>query len=91
MLPYGNRKYQNKNAIEIARQGGALYDKFQSFTEDLISIGKHLNGTQKAYQESMKKLSEGSGNLVKRAEGLKKLGAKASKQMDERLLDRSED
>ncbi len=85
------QEYQNKNAIEIARQGGALYDKFQSFTEDLISIGKHLNGTQKAYQESMKKLSEGSGNLVKRAEGLKKLGAKASKQMDERLLDRSED
>ena len=85
------QEYQNKNAIEIARQGGALYDKFQSFTEDLISIGKHLNGTQKAYQESMKNLSEGSGNLVKRAEGLKKLGAKASKQMDERLLDRSED
>ncbi len=85
------QEYQNKNAIEIARQGGALYDKFQSFTEDLISIGKHLNGTQKAYQESMKKLSEGSGNLVKRAESLKKLGAKASKQMDERLLNRSED
>ncbi|MFT6872366.1 MAG: DNA recombination protein RmuC [Roseivirga sp.] len=85
------QEYQNKNAIEIARQGGALYDKFQSFTEDLISIGKHLNGTQKAYQESMKKLSEGSGNLVKRAESLKKLGAKASRQMDERLLDRSED
>jgi len=85
------QEYQNKNAIEIARQGGALYDKFQSFTEDLISIGKHLNGTQKAYQESMKKLSEGSGNLVKRAETLKKLGAKASKQMDERLLNRSEE
>lgn len=85
------QEYQNKNAIEIARQGGALYDKFQTFTEDLISIGKHLNGTQKAYQESMKKLSEGSGNLVKRAESLKKLGAKASKQIDERLLDRSED
>ncbi|MBO3700441.1 DNA recombination protein RmuC [Roseivirga sp. E12] len=85
------QEYQNKNAIEIARQGGALYDKFQSFTEDLISIGKHLNGTQKAYQESMKKLSEGSGNLVKRAETLKKLGAKASKNMDERLLNRSEE
>lgn len=85
------QEYQNKNAIEIARQSGALYDKFQSFTEDLISIGKHLNGTQKAYQESMKKLSEGSGNLVKRAESIKKLGAKASKQIDERLLNRSED
>lgn len=84
------QEYQNKNAIEIARQGGALYDKFQAFTEDLISIGKHLNGTQKAYQESMKKLSEGSGNLVKRAETLKKLGAKASKQIDDRLIDRSQ-
>lgn len=85
------QEYQNKNAIEIARQSGALYDKFQSFTEDLINIGKHLNGTQKAYQESMKKLSEGSGNLVRRAENLKKLGAKASKRMDDRLLNRSEE
>lgn len=85
------QEYQNKNAIEIAQQSGALYDKFQAFTEDLIGIGKHLTGTQKAYQESMKKLSEGSGNLVRRAEKLKKLGAKASKTIDSRLLDRSDD
>ncbi len=84
------QEYQNKNALEIARQSGALYDKFQAFTEDLIGVGKHLAGTQKAYQESMKKLSEGNGNLIRRAENLKKLGAKASKQMDDRLLDRSE-
>mgnify|MGYP001294124894 CR=1 FL=1 len=81
----------NKNAIEIAQQSGALYDKFQAFTEDLMNVGKHLAGTQKAYQESMKKLAEGSGNLIRRAEKLKKLGAKASKQIDNRLLDRSED
>ncbi|WP_420385381.1 DNA recombination protein RmuC [Roseivirga sp.] len=84
------QEYQNKNAIEIANQSGALYDKFQLFTEDLINIGKHLAGTQKAYQDSMKKLSEGNGNLVRRAEKLKKLGAKASKQIDNRLIDRSE-
>ena len=84
------QEYQNKNAIEIARQSGALYDKFQAFTEDLINVGKHLTGTQKAYQESMKKLSEGNGNLIRRAENLKKLGAKASKQIDSRLLDRSD-
>lgn len=84
------QEYQNKNAIEIASQSGALYDKFQLFTEDLINIGKHLAGTQKAYQDSMKKLSEGNGNLVRRAEKLKKLGAKASKQIDNRLIDRSE-
>ena len=85
------QEHQNKNAMEIARQSGALYDKFQAFTEDLINIGKHLNGTQKAYQESMKKLAEGSGNLVRRVENLKKLGAKASKQMDTRLLERAEE
>ena len=85
------QEYQNKNALEIARQSGALYDKFVAFTEDLKNIGKHLDGTQKAYVESMKKLYEGSGNLIRRTENLKKLGAKASKQMDQRLLDRASD
>ncbi len=84
------QEYQNKNAIEIARQGGALYDKFVAFTEDLKTVGKHIDGTQKAYVESMKKLYDGTGNLVKKAEDIKKLGAKASKQLDQRLLDRSE-
>jgi len=84
------QEYQNKNAIKIAKQSGALYDKFVAFTEDLKNIGKHIDGTQKAYVESMKKLYEGTGNLVKRAEDIKKLGAKASKQIDSRLLERSE-
>lgn len=82
---------QNKNALEIARQGGALYDKFVAFVEDLKSIGKHIDASQKGYRESMKKLYEGNGNLVKRAENIKKLGAKASKQIDQQLIDRSEE
>lgn len=82
---------QNKNALEIARQGGALYDKFVAFVEDLKVIGKQLQGTQNAYEGAMKKLSEGNGNLIRRTESLKKLGAKASKQVDQRLLDRSSD
>jgi DNA recombination protein RmuC len=84
------QEYQNKNALEIARQGGALYDKFVAFTEDLKQIGKHIEGTNKAYKESMKKLYDGTGNLIKRAENIKKLGAKTSKQLDQRLIDRSE-
>lgn len=84
------QEYQNKNALEIARQGGALYDKFVLFVEDLKNIGKHLESSQKVYRESMKKLYDGNGNLVKRAENIKKLGAKASKQIDQKLLDRSE-
>lgn len=81
----------NKNADEIARQSGALYDKFVSFTEDLKNIGKQLNSTQKTYQESMKKLYEGRGNLVRRVENIKKLGAKSNKSIDQQLLDRSEE
>lgn len=85
------QEYQNKNALEIARQGGALYDKFVSFVEDLKNVGKHLESSQKVYRESMKKLYEGNGNLVKRAENIKKLGAKASKHLDQQLIERSED
>ncbi len=82
---------QNKNAEEIARQAGALYDKFSSFAEDLMKLGNQLSTVQKTYQDSMKKLTDGTGNLVRRTEKLRELGAKASKQIDQRLIDRSAD
>lgn len=81
---------QNKNAIEIAQKAGDMYDKFVGFAEDLIVIGNKIKDSQKAYEGAMNKLTEGSGNLVKRAEDLKKLGAKASKSLDQRLIDRIE-
>ena len=82
---------QTQNALEIARQGGNLYDKFTSLTEDLIKLGNQMKTAQGTYEESMKKLSTGSGNLVKRAEDLRKLGLKTSKQIEQKLIDRSED
>ena len=82
---------QNKNALEIARQAGALYDKFTAFTDDLVKVGKNLDQTQGSYKDAMKKLYEGKGNLVRRSELLRELGAKTSKQMDQRLLDKAED
>lgn len=85
------QEYQNKNAIEIARQGGALYDKFVAFTEDLKNIGKHLESTQKAYSEAEKKLLKGKDNLIRKTEKIKQLGAKASKQLNKGFLDQSED
>ncbi|SHK87527.1 DNA recombination protein RmuC [Reichenbachiella agariperforans] len=85
------QEYQNRNAIEIARQGGALYDKFVAFVEDIKGIGRQIDLTQKVYQESAKKLYEGTGNLVSRAEKMKKLGAKTAKTMDQKLIERSED
>jgi DNA recombination protein RmuC len=80
---------QNKNAMEIARQSGALYDKFVSFTEDLINIGKKIDDTKGFYSEAMKKLYDGSGNIIRRIENIKALGAKATKSINQNLLDKS--
>lgn len=77
---------QTKNAIEIAEKSGLMYDKFVGFIEDMKKIGDRLESTQKVYGEGMKKLSEGSGNLVRKAEELKKMGAKATKQLPSEIL-----
>lgn len=82
-------EYQNQNALEIAQQGGALYDKFVGFVEDLKHLGRQMDVTQKAYVEAMKKLHEGKGNLVRRAQNIKNLGARASKALDQNLIDRA--
>jgi DNA recombination protein RmuC len=83
-------EHQNKNAQEIARQAGDLYDKFVLLTDDMISVGKKLQDAQSVYEGTMKKLHTGHGNLLARTERLKKLGAKTSKQMNPRLLERTE-
>jgi DNA recombination protein RmuC len=85
------QEYQTRHVMDIANKAGDLYDKFVGFSEDLITLGRHLDSSKKFYEESMKKLSVGSGNLVRRVEDLKKLGAKASKTIDANLLKRSED
>lgn len=84
------QEYQNQNALEIAQQSGALYDKFVGLIEDLKQVGKQLDVTQKSYVEAMKKLYDGKGNLVSRVEKIKMLGARATKSMDPQLLDRAQ-
>jgi len=84
-------EYQNRNAMEIARQGGDLYDKFVNFSNDLLKVGEQLKSTKKSYDEAMNKLVDGKGNLVGRVGKLKELGAKATKQMDQRLIDRADE
>ena len=80
----------NKNAIEIARQAGSLYDKFHSFTDDLIKIGHNLNTTKNTYNDAMNKLTEGKDNLIRKTERLRELGAKTRKKIDPKLIERSE-
>jgi DNA recombination protein RmuC len=80
---------QTRNAIEIAEEGGKLYDKFVAFVEDLIKVGNGIKKTQSDYEDAMKKLHEGTGNLVRRAEKMKELGAKTTKQLPQTLIDRA--
>lgn len=75
------RDNQDRYALEIARQGGALYDKFVGFAENFLAVGDALGRTDKAYRTALGQLKEGNGNLVRRAESLRKLGIKATKKM----------
>ncbi len=83
-------EHQNQNALEIARQSGNLYDKFVGFSNDLLKVGKSMDSAKGSYEDAMNKLSSGSGNLIKRVESIKKLGAKTSKALDAKLLDRAD-
>lgn len=81
------QEQQTRNAIDIATKAGQLYDKFVGFITDLQKVGDTIEKSQKSYSDAMNKLTSGSGNLVNRAEALRKLGAKTTKSIDERLLD----
>lgn len=74
---------QTKNAIEIAERSGLMYDKFVGFVSDMEKIEKSIKNTQNAYDEAMKKLRDGRGNLIGRAESLRQLGIKAAKRLPE--------
>jgi DNA recombination protein RmuC len=81
---------QQENAIEIARQAGALYDKFEGFVSDLIRLGNKIKDSKTEYDNAMNKLVEGKGNLLTSVEKLKKMGAKAKKSLPESILKRAE-
>ncbi len=86
-----NNEKQQRNALEIARQAGALYDKFHGLLGDLINIGKKIDSTKLDYSNAMNKLVEGRGNLINSVEKLKKMGAKAKKALPEKILERSQE
>ncbi|WP_374506511.1 DNA recombination protein RmuC [Flavobacterium sp.] len=81
---------QQENALEIARQAGALYDKFEGFVADLIKIGKKIDESKVEYTGAMNKLVEGKGNLISSVERLKKMGAKAKKALPDTILNRAD-
>ena len=81
---------QQRNAVEIAKHAGALYDSFCNLTDELLKMGRQIGTVQTTYDNALKKLT-GKRNLVDKVEKLKQLGVKASKQIDQKLLSESEE
>ena len=84
---FWNNERQNRNVMEIARQSGALYEKFLNFVKDLQEVEKKIDGAKEAHVNAMKKLKTGKDNLVGKVERIKKLGAKTEKQLPEDLFE----
>jgi DNA recombination protein RmuC len=79
-------EYQNKNAVEIGRLAGAMYDKLVGFTSDLEDIKKSIDKSSENYEKAINKLSQGKGNVMNTAQKIKHLGAKTSKNLPEDFL-----
>ena len=73
--------------MEIARRGGALYDKFVGFYEELENLGTCIRKTQACYDESINKIKTGRGNLIRQVEMIKELGARSSKSLPDSAID----
>ena len=86
-----NNEKQQQNAIEIARQAGALYDKFEGLVKDLTGVGKKIEAAKTDYSAAMNKLVSGRGNLIISVEKLKKMGAKAKKALPEAIIKRAKE
>ena len=84
-----DQEKQTRNAMEIARQAGALYDKFAGFVEDFRAVAKNVESARKSCDDAMNKLTDGAGNMVKRFEDLKELGAKTKKALPIELTEKT--
>ncbi len=80
---------QARSVREVMERGSRLYEKFAGFVTDMDAIGDSLRRTDLSYKNAMNKLSEGSGNLIKQVELLKKLGIRTTKSIPKNLLDRA--
>jgi DNA recombination protein RmuC len=85
------REYQNRNALEIAERGAALYDKFVNFVDSLTDIETHLDRAKRSYENAYGQLKTGKGNLIGQTEKLRELGVKAKKSLPQSLLNNLEE
>lgn len=82
---------QTRNAIDIANMAGGLYDKFVAFHKDLTDVSLKLDAAKRSHDDAIRKLAEGPGNIVRRITELKKMGAKATKELPSSVMESAEE
>ena len=78
---------QSRNAIDIATEAGRMLDKLSGFLADMEKIDSSLNAARRAWDGAYNKLATGTGNLLGRAERLRAMGAKATRDLPSRFKD----
>ena len=81
------QEQQTRNALEIARLSGTMYDKLVGFVADMRKVKENLDRAGKSVDDAMRKMSDGSGNMIRTAEKIRELGAKSNKRLPTELLD----
>ncbi|KAA6043691.1 DNA recombination protein RmuC [Pantoea sp. Bo_7] len=79
-------EHQSRNAQRIADRAARLYDKMRLFVDDMSGIGHNLDKAQQSYQQAMKKLAEGRGNLIAQSEAFKSLGVEVKRPINPQLV-----
>ncbi len=74
---------RHQNAEEIAKRAGELYDKFAGFAGTMDKLDTQLERARISFDEAKGQLSTGRGNVMRRVEMLKDLGARTTKNMPE--------
>ena len=82
---------QNKNTEKVTRQAADLYDKFATFVEKFDKIRGSIVSLQANTEDAYKSLTTGTGNIVRRLEGLRQMGITPKKQLSEELTEAAQD
>lgn len=80
-------EHQNHNAEKIANQAGAIHDQFARVLESMQELGRHLEKAQDSWDKTRNRISTGRGSLVKRVQGLEKLGARTQRKLPAEMIE----
>lgn len=84
---YWQSEQSSTLAAKLFDEAGKMYDKMVGFSESFRRVGAQIQTLNNSYDLAQKQLTEGAGNILNRVENLKRLGAKATKNLKDAKID----